>query len=257
MFTRIVVVVAISLVKVPCRAAAATPPPPPPVETSDCQLSSHLCKPSSLSLVKTVMNIASVTGCQELCAKDESKKCKFVTFTNFRNIATCHLLAHCDDKVGTSFTSTTTYLYFPLSCRRATRWRTAARPPPRAMPRPGPSSAPSWRSRARRRSSGTAETSTLTIATFPRGLSAPPRKYPSRSALHTSQPPVRQVPLLEERCRGGGDRQLRVRRGRQLEAGRGRAARAAAAPRHAAAAGERGRGRRYLRNNRRLLMRTV
>ena len=101
MFTRIVVVVAISLVKVPCRAAAA--PPPPPVGTSDCQLSSHLCKPSSLSLVKTVMNIASVTGCQELCAKDESKKCKFVTFTNFRNIATCHLLAHCDDKVGTTF----------------------------------------------------------------------------------------------------------------------------------------------------------
>ena len=74
----------------------------------------------------------------------------------------------------------------PLSCRRATRWLTAARPPPRAMPRPGPSSAPSWRCRAWRRSSGTAETSTLTIATFPRGLSAPPRKYQSRSVLHAS-----------------------------------------------------------------------
>ena len=191
MFTSIVIVVAISLVKVPCQAAAAPPPPPPPAEASDCRMSSHLCKPSSLSLVKTVMNIASVTGCQELCAKDESKKCKFVTFTNFRNIATCHLLSHCDDKVRTTFYIYNNIFIFsslhcPLSCRRATRWLTAARPPPRAMPRPGPSSAPSWRCRAWRRSSGTAETSTLTIATFPRGLSAPPRKYQSRSALHAS-----------------------------------------------------------------------
>ena len=75
-----------------------SPAEPPP---SECEFSSHLCKPSGLAVVKTLMNISSVSGCQKTCQR--SKNCNFVTFTNFRNIATCHLLSSCEDKVWSVF----------------------------------------------------------------------------------------------------------------------------------------------------------
>ena len=75
-----------------------SPAEPPP---SECEFSSYLCKPSGLAVVKTLMNISSVSGCQKTCQR--SKNCNFVTFTNFRNIATCHLLSSCEDKVWSLF----------------------------------------------------------------------------------------------------------------------------------------------------------
>ena len=68
---------------------------------SECEFSSFLCKPSGLAVVKTLMNISSVSECQKTCQR--SKNCNFVTFTNFRNIATCHLLSSCQDKVRSLF----------------------------------------------------------------------------------------------------------------------------------------------------------
>ena len=64
---------------------------------TQCVFNSFLCKPSGLAVVKTLMNISSVSECQETC--QGNKNCNFVTFTNFRNIATCHLLSSCEDKV--------------------------------------------------------------------------------------------------------------------------------------------------------------
>ena len=77
----------------PQKSEMSSAEPPP----SECEFSSYLCKPSGLAVVKTLMNISSVTACQKTCQR--SKNCNFVTFTNFRNIATCHLLSSCEDKV--------------------------------------------------------------------------------------------------------------------------------------------------------------
>ena len=72
------------------RMSSSAPP-------TQCVFNSFLCKPSGLAVVKTLMNISSVSECQETC--QGNKNCNFVTFTNFRNIATCHLLSSCEDKV--------------------------------------------------------------------------------------------------------------------------------------------------------------
>ena len=119
MLKHIVFVSVISLVR--CRAAIGLEAMSPyllTAEKSNCKFSTHLCKPSSLSLVKTVINITSITGCQNMCAKEKSPKCKFVTLTNFRNITSCHLLTNCDDKVLTlclSSTSNTLHVVLTLN----------------------------------------------------------------------------------------------------------------------------------------------
>ena len=66
-------------------------------ESKSCNLTSHVCKPSGLSVISTLTNISSVAQCQTSCS--ENKECKFSTWTNFRHVATCHLLSHCTDKV--------------------------------------------------------------------------------------------------------------------------------------------------------------
>ena len=119
MLKHIVFVSVISLVR--CRAAIGLEAMSPyllTAEKSNCKFSTHLCKPSSLSLVKTVINITSITGCQNMCAKEKSPKCKFVTLTNFRNITSCHLLTNCDDKVLTlclSSSSNTLHIVLTLN----------------------------------------------------------------------------------------------------------------------------------------------
>ena len=115
MLEHIVFVSVISVIEVRCRAAIGLEAMSPyllTAEKSNCKFSTHLCKPSSLSLVKTVINITSITGCQNLCAKEKSPKCKFVTLTNFRNITSCHLLTNCDDKVLTLCLSSTSNQYY-------------------------------------------------------------------------------------------------------------------------------------------------
>ena len=84
-----------------CKEIPEKPEPISAEPPSECDFSSFLCKPSGLAVVKTLMNISSVTECQKTCQK--SKICNFVTFTNFRNIATCHLLSSCEDKVWALF----------------------------------------------------------------------------------------------------------------------------------------------------------
>ena len=70
-------------------------------ESKSCNLTSHVCKPSGLSVISTLMNISSVTQCQSSCSQHPD--CKFSTWTNFRAVATCHLLSHCTDKVWYDF----------------------------------------------------------------------------------------------------------------------------------------------------------
>ena len=53
---------------------------------------------SGISVIVTLMNTSSVGDCEKACAA--TKDCNFLTFTNFRNIATCHLLSQCEEKVG-------------------------------------------------------------------------------------------------------------------------------------------------------------
>jgi len=62
-----------------------------------CRMLSHLCKPSGISVVRTLMNTSTVGDCQKSC--NATKDCNFLTFTNFRNIATCHLLSQCEEKL--------------------------------------------------------------------------------------------------------------------------------------------------------------
>ena len=104
MLKHFVVVCVISSVHVTCRgsikAEAPTKPPPQPLaENSDCKIITHLCNPSGLSVEKTFVNVTTLRECQHHCARDENQKCKYVTFSNFRNITSCHLLTNCDDKV--------------------------------------------------------------------------------------------------------------------------------------------------------------
>ena len=126
MLKHIVFVSVLSVVEVKCRAAIGLEAMSPyllTAEKSNCKFSTHLCKPSSLSLVKTVINITSITGCQNMCAKEKSPKCKFVTLTNFRNITSCHLLTNCDDKVLTLCLSSTSNQYYRVL---QNNWQTLA-----------------------------------------------------------------------------------------------------------------------------------
>ena len=67
----------------------------------DCNISSHMCKPSGLSVINTLDNVTSVVECKAKCQEDE--KCNFVTFTKFRRTPMCYLLSECQDKVCISF----------------------------------------------------------------------------------------------------------------------------------------------------------
>ena len=79
-----------------CKDAA-----PEEDEAEDCDITSHVCKPSGLSVIKTFDNVTTNLECKAKCQQDAN--CNFVTFTNFRSTPKCYLLSECQDKVCISF----------------------------------------------------------------------------------------------------------------------------------------------------------